>query len=162
MRSIVCVLLAFLILTFAGQLPFEIHDAAELNPIRTLQVEASDRGFLLRGENGQQGSGKTFDLAVENLKKTSSGVAFLQTAQKIILTGDTELAVREVISDDTLRPASEIYTSAERLDLEMITEYLAARSSDVTLSDLRSAVLEQRNVRLPRLILTGERVELLA
>lgn len=162
MRSIVCVLLVFLILTFAGQLPFEIHDAAELTPIRTLQVEATGRGFILRGDGGQQGSGESFALAVEDLKSSSSGVAFLQTAQKIILSGNIDLAVEQVIASDALRPSSEVYTARERLDLEEVTAYLAARSSDVTVSDLRSAVMEERTVRLPQLVIIGERVELRA
>ncbi|MCQ2419408.1 MAG: hypothetical protein MJ085_06445 [Clostridia bacterium] len=162
MRSVVCVLLVFLMLTFAGQLPFEIHDAAELAPIRTLQVEASGQGFLLRGENGQQGSGETFELAVEDLKKASSGVAFLQTAQKIILSGSIDVAVEQVVMSEALRPSSEVYTAQEQLDLEQVTAYLSARSSDVTLSDLRSAVMEERDVRLPRLVIIEERVELRA
>lgn len=162
MRSIVCVLLVFLVLTFAGWLPFEIHDAAELAPIRTLQVEATGQGFHLRGDGGQQGSGETFELAVKDLKKASTGVAFLQTAQKIILSGKIDIAVEQVIASDALRPSSEVYTAQEQLDLEEVTAYLAARSSGMTLSDLRSAVMEKRNIRLPRLIKIEERVELRA
>lgn len=162
MRSVLCVLLAFLLLTFAGRLPFEIHDAAELNPIQTLEIKADAQGFLLRGENGQQGSGKTFDLAVEDLKRSTTGVAFLQTAQKLLLSGDTDSVIDQIIRSDALRPASEVYLASGQLDLEAITDYLSTRSSEVTLSDLRSAVLEGKRPVLPRLKQEGEKVELFA
>lgn len=163
MRSLLCLLAAFLLLTFAGRLPFQIHDASELNPIQTLQIHVQNNSFTLRGENGQTGRGESFTEAVEDLKRTSNGEVFLQTAQKLILTGETKTAICALMNSRELRPAGELFASSETaLDLQQVDAYLQTRSSSVTLGDLRSAVLMGVAARLPVLLPTPEGVKLYA
>lgn len=163
MKNILCFLAALVLLSFAGGLPFPIHDASELNPVQTLQIEVKDHCFTLNGDNEQMGTGKTFSQAIEDLKRTSSGIAFLQTAQHILLTGDTKMAIDALLETTELRPACTLYLASEAMDdLAQVNAYLETKHTGVTLADYRSAILEGRPIQLPHIEKEGERVELYA
>lgn len=160
MKGIMCVIAVFAILAAAGWLPFENHDAAELSPVETLLAKFDETGVTLTGDGGQQGSGQTWQQAVEDLKNTSDGVAFLQTAKKILLSGDLTQAVETVAGAVDLRPAAELFTVDVAGDVQKLGEYLQTRTSPVTLAELQAALLSGEMVNLPRILVDGDQVRL--
>lgn len=160
MKSLACVLAVFVLLSVAGLLPFESHDAAELQPVRALVAEFTDEGVRLSGDGGQSGSGKTWEEAVSDLKNSASGVAFLQTAEKIILTGNVTQALQTVAESDVLRPAAELFTANTPGDAEQLYAYLKTRSSQVTVAAIRAALQAGASLCLPCLDISEGKVRL--
>lgn len=140
MKGILCTLVVFALLGFMGKLPFVSHDAAELSPIETLIAEFTPDFVRLTGDGDQLGIGKTWDEAVENLKQTTSGIAFLETAQKIIVNGDLAKAVSAIANSVDLRPAAEIFQIDIAKDIQAVGEYLQTRTSPLTVSELQTAL----------------------
>ena len=158
MKGIICVIATFAVLAAAGWLPFENHDVAELSPVETLLADFDETGVTLTGDGGQQGSGATWEQAVADLKNSSKGVAFLETAQKILLSGDLPRALETVSSAVDLRPAAELFTVDVAGDVKALGEYLQTRTSPVTLARLRAAILSGEILPLPELSVDGEKV----
>ncbi len=160
MKGIVWIIVAFAILAACGWLPFESHDVAELSPVETLAADFDGGTVTLTGDGGQQGSGATWDEAVADFKNSADGVVFLQTAQKILLTGDWTQGLRDVADSVDLRPAAELFQVNVAEDVKAIGEYLQTRTSPVTLAQLRAALLSGEGVSIPKLRVEGEKVRL--
>lgn len=158
MKGIVCTIAIFAILAAFGLLPFENHDAAELTPVETLAANFDTSGVTLTGDGGQHGAGATWEQAVADLKNSTKGVAFLQTAKKIVLSGDLSKALQTVAKADELRPAAELFQIDVAGDVKALGEYLQTRNSPVTLQELQAALLSCENTQLPRLKSDGETV----
>lgn len=158
MKGIVCTIAIFAILAAFGLLPFENHDAAELTPVETLAANFDTSGVTLTGDGGQHGAGATWEQAVADLKNSTKGVAFLQTAKKIVLSGNLSEALQTVAQADELRPAAELFQIDVAGDVKALGEYLQTRNSPVTLQELQAALLSGENTQLPRLKSDGETV----
>lgn len=160
MKGLICVLVVFALLSLGGMPPFENHDASELLPVQVLVAEFSEQGVTLTGDEGQYGSGRSWAEAVEDLKNTASGVAFLQTAEKVILTGDWQPALQTVIASGDLRPAAELFQGDVGADAAQLYAYLKTRVSKVTVAGLRAAMKVGQLLKLPELRVVGERIRL--
>lgn len=160
MKALACTLAALALLALCGALPFDGHDAAELQPVRALVAEFSDNGVQISGDSGLSGSGATWDEAVAQFKASADGVAFLQTAEKIILTGNLPQALKAVTETDALRPAAEVFCANAAADAEELYEYLKTRTSSATVSQLRAALHSGAYLPVPALEISQEGVRL--
>ena len=88
--------------------------------------------------------------AAERLREEVSGLAFLPTAEQIVLTEPVEDAVEAVTEEEGFRPAAGIYRTPDPApDVDALSAYLAAHPSNTTLLDLRAALAMGRAVRIP-------------
>lgn len=144
MKTILCLLLVLALLSAFGLSPFSGREAQELNPAQTLIANFSEAGVRLTTENGQSGFGATWDEAVQNLKNSSVGAAFLQTAERIVVCGAQWMDLAAVALSDALRPAAQVYAGQQVEDAAAAQEYLDTRPSAVTVGELKTAIAQKQ------------------
>lgn len=132
LRGALAVWLALLALLYLG-LPFPAYETATLLPVRTVQLaRGSDGRLLLRTEAGD-GTGADWRSAVQELRTNAPGTVLLDTAEQLVLCGETELPP-DVF--DALRPAVQVRRAETLRPVEGLAELLHAHESGVTLAEL--------------------------
>lgn len=121
-----------------------------LKPVEVLYLFQEGEELVLCTDTGDVGRGRNPRQAVENLKATTSGNLFLDTADQLVLTEDTAWAMDDLW--DFLRPATEVCMTLDSIDPETVAPYLTAHSPGVTILDVKT-----RESALPILRMTEER-----
>lgn len=161
MKTLCCVILIFALLAASGRLPFAGHETQELNPIQTLVADFDGDQVEITADSGQSGVGDTWDEAVADLKNSSVGKAFLETAEKLVVCGATLKDLASVAASNVLRPAAEVFAGIELEDVEQVADYLKTKLSNVTVAKIKTALAEGETVpNLPELEEKDEKVEL--
>ncbi len=124
--------LTAIVLTCIFGLPFRDYDTAKLLPIRCIQARRENGQILLLSEAGE-GSGKTWQEAVENLRHNASGEVFFDTAEQAVFSD--EALAREAARSEILRPAAEVYFAEAFAAPEELHQYLSAHPSKQKISD---------------------------
>lgn len=137
----------------AGKLPFSGTDVAKLQPVRLIRVSVADGELLVSTDTGDMGKGTGLEEAFADMKKTSSGEIFLETADHLLVDPALQGLLPELAA--YLRPGCGVCIAYKAHDLEAAAEYLAAHPSDVTLGDCRA-----EKKRPPLLIAREGRMEL--
>ena len=150
MKKLIWILLGAAVLAALGLLPFHPEDAAKLLPVKTVVVTRSGEAYTVDIGAGVRAVGRTLSEALERLREEVSGLAFLPTAEQIVLTEPVEDAVEAVTEEEGFRPAAGIYRTPDPApDVHALSAYLAAHPSNTTLLDLRAALAMGRAVRIP-------------
>ncbi len=134
-----------------GWLPAEQKDIGDLLPVRALVVSQSQGQLVLDGGEKLQGQGPDWASAMENLRATAPGDAFFGTAGYVILVGDAQNVLRDVLGERERRPAAQVYAADGVPEAESAAEFLDAHGGGVTMQELQAAVLEGRRISLPRM-----------
>lgn len=148
MKGWIAALCAAVVLTVCFGLPFRVHDTARLLPLKTVQVDLDGEGVLLRSEQGE-GRGGNWREAVLDLCEHAPGQIFFDTAEQLVLCDRALTIVPEILEEETLRPAAQVYRARELRQAEGLHAYLSAHESGVTVGDLRAALLRGETVSLP-------------
>ena len=135
-----------------GWLPAEPRALGDLRPVEALVVSEENGTVTVDGGKGMLGRGRTWAEAVEDLRLTANGDAFLDTAGHIILKETALGRMEEVLDDRSLRPAARVYLGLGDPTADGAVEYLQGRQGSVTIRDLQAAWLEGRTVTLPGLV----------
>ena len=147
MKKIVCYI-AILALMWA--LPVERADVGKLRPIQTVAVSGKGALVTLRTDTGDMGTGSTAIQALANLKATTSGIVYLDTAE-FLLVADNAVTyaeeLREVLHDNV-----KLCIADDTVDPKAVTQYLATH--DI----LPKMKHWQPNEELPVLKQLGERL----
>lgn len=139
-------------LLLAGELPMETHDAAELLPAELAIFWTEDGRVCARCDNGTEGSGEDLDAALDDLERAAEGVLFLDTAEHLILCGDIPSLAKQAADCGRLRPAAKVYRMADAaLDAETAVDFLRAHPGNVTLGEVRAAMLGAGKAEMPEL-----------
>ena len=133
-------------LLLAGELPMETHDAAELLPAELAIFWTEDGRVCARCDNGTEGSGEDLDAALDDLERAAEGVLFLDTAEHLILCGDIPSLAKQAADCGRLRPAAKVYRTADAA-----LDFLWAHPGNVTLGEVRAAMLGAGKAELPEL-----------
>lgn len=142
-----------------GFLPFPRRDVAELKPVQTLVVELGEGGtVVLTADGGLWGEGAGWEQAVERMEQTCPGHLFLSTAEQVIFVEKAANLVPQAAADTRLRPAANIYLADRAPEPETATKYLKTRDGDLTLSKVRTSILQSLPFRLPSLQIDGDRI----
>lgn len=137
-------------LLLAGELPVQTHDAAELLPVELAVFWTEDGRVCARCDNGTEGSGRDLEAALDDLERAAEGVLFLDTAEHLIFCGEIRTLTEQAAECGRLRPAAKVYRSADTaLDAETAADFLQAHPGDVTLGEVRAAMLGAGAVELP-------------
>ena len=141
MKKWIAWVLTLAVLLFPSQKGTEL---GKLRPVELLYAVKQGDALILRTDTGDMGMGFTLRQAVADLKRTSQGTVFLDTADYLLVTGDTESLIPEFTS--RMRPSAEVCLTEGDLDPEKAAEFLSAHPGKVTLQDLRAG-----EARLPTL-----------
>ncbi|MBQ3355894.1 MAG: hypothetical protein IJG45_02095 [Oscillospiraceae bacterium] len=133
-------LFAALVLTAVFGLPFRAYDTGKLLPVRTVQAARTARGVKLVSEIGQA-EGESWTEAVAALREQAPGDVFFDTAEQLVVCAPSLLP--EILRSGELRPAAQVYFAEELTDPEGLNEYLTAHKSELTVADLRYALLRE-------------------
>lgn len=124
------------ILAVLAALPPRGTDIGELRPVSLLYVY-QDRGLVcVATDTGDSGRGAELKDALEDLKQTTPGTVFLDTAQYLVLTRQTLHSIPEL--SRILRPSVKFCMTDRLTDTEAAAKYLHAHAPEVTLLDLRT------------------------
>lgn len=121
MKKMLCY---FAILALLCTVSVERADVGKLRPIQTVSLSRKGELVILRTDTGDMGAGSTALQALSNLKATTAGIVYLDTAQFLLLAenarGDAE-ELREVLRDNV-----KLCIAEESLDPRAVTQYLAS------------------------------------
>ena len=133
-------LLAILLITALGWLPFWGSDVATLEPVEALYVYYNKEKVCIETDGGWFGKGKTVDEAVADLKESSSGQVFLQTVDFLLLGKGSEELLPMLYSH--LRSGCSVCSVKEKPDLEKASAYLRTHRPGMTLQHYRAGKKE--------------------
>lgn len=150
MKKWIVLLLAIPILSF-GSLGGE--DVGKLDPIQGLMITQENGMMHILTDSGQKGSGTDGASAVEALMRTSSSKVFLDTAEYLLLTPETEQWLPQLKA--YLRPSCRICYVLGTVDLQEAVKYLQLHQQSVSLTQYEAGQRE-----LPTLIYNEGRMTL--
>lgn len=153
MRRWILYLGAFALVLALGISPFSGTDVGKLLPVEVVRLSYQSGKLVLETDTGDSGVGTDAMLALQNLKDTTAGIVFLETADYLIIEPGCEERLTEL--QDMLRPACGICFGKGNVKLEEAAKFLRTHSPKVTMQDWEGG---QRD--LPILIAEGERMEL--
>lgn len=126
-------LAGLLIVAAFGELPFSGTDVAELQPVEVIRVWSGHGLVGVETDTGDQGLGMDVASAIEDLKASTAGQVFLETAEHLIVTREALPLLSELA--DYMRPACTICLEAGETDLEEAAAFLEAHEPELKFRD---------------------------
>lgn len=123
-------LLYGLILATVLVIPVKRTDVGKLQPIQTVALYVADGVYTVQTDTGDMGVGETVALAVENLERTTAGVAYLDTAEFLLISEGEVIAAEEMRI--TLKDSVELYWVQGQPDLEDASRFLSIHGNGPT------------------------------
>jgi hypothetical protein len=156
MRKWPIYLLSLAVVLLLGWMPFEGTDVAQLQPVRVIRISLELGRVTVETDTGDLGVGKNGQEAILNLKETTVGQVFLDTAD-FILVDEKSLQLLPELAD-VLRPGCGACLADGKMDLKDAGEFLEIHSPKFTLQDIRAgqSKLEKLTVSKGRLELAAE------
>lgn len=147
-RIIIYILLLVLVLL----VPVERLDIATLRPVQTVAVTMAGKSCTIATDTGDVGTGTDVISALEDLKRTTPGIIYLDTADFLLVgEGAQEQALQlKPYMTDSVR----VYQVKGSPDLEEASQYLQIHDKGVPLSTWQSGT------SLPVLDGTKERLKI--
>lgn len=135
MKKIVLYILALSVILL---LPMEGTDVAKLQPVEVIQIDKDkeESSVVITTDVGAAGTGATVERAIENLKATTSGIVFLDTADYLLL-GRAALEEADKIKT-YLKPSIRVCCTDEEIDLTDAAAFLAIHKPDTRLKEITS------------------------
>ena len=144
---------AVVLVAALGYMPFHGSDVAALQPVELIRVDYDAGIIKVQTDTGDMGKGETVEAAFADLKSTTAGEVFLDTADFLLLGTDAMPLLQELTQ--ILRPACRVCIVQGEVDLKAAAEYLRTRQENVTLQQYRTG-----KGNIPRLIMDKERMRL--
>ena len=117
------IVLYMVILAALFAAPVESSDIGKLRPVQVVSVYKENNWVVMETDTEDRGYGGTAEQALKNLKDTSKGIIYLDTAEYLLLTKDTINAaeeLREVLKDNV-----RLCLAAKEIDLAAASQYLS-------------------------------------
>lgn len=153
MKKVMLLAAVIALVALTGLLPFAGMDIAKLHPVEVLMVSRSGDTLLLRTDSGMFGYGKDIEEALLNLRLSTSGNIFLDTANYLLLAPNCTDVVISLWN--YVRPACQVYYFEGEGQYEEIGKYLESHPSQATV--LRCV---QGEVDIPFLTMDGEEIRI--
>lgn len=144
MRFFSALLVLFLVVAAFIYFPDASTDLDSLLPVETLCVQRSHGQLVITGES-VCGKGKTWDAAMEDLQRTAAGTVFLETAERIIVEEGAATYLSDILQDERLRPAAQIYLLRGDIG-DALTDFATAHESSATIANCQKIpmILEEQ------------------
>lgn len=144
------ILLYILVLIALFFMPIKGANIGNLRPVEVVHIYKTQNKVAIATDTGDFGIGKTGPEALENLKATTPGTIYLDTAEYLLIGQGTEEAVTEL--RDHLKKRIKICAAEEGVDLSLAAEFLPVHGK---LPRLKAWNL---NLDLPKLKVTEKRL----
>lgn len=112
-------------------LPQRGTDVGELLPVEVLLIEKEAGQYAVTTDTGNTARGDSLEAAMDTLRNTAPGVIFLDTADYVLLTGET-LDCMDALPD-LVRPGTKVYAVEGAADPEKLGAFLRAHGPDTPL-----------------------------
>ena len=105
--------------------PVERSDIGKLRPVQVVSVYKERNWVVMETDTEDKGYGGTVRQALQNLKDTSSGIIYLDTADYLLVGRDMEAAAEELRQE--LKDNVRLCIAAKPLDLASVSRYLSVQ-----------------------------------
>lgn len=147
-KSIIYVLLLGALFLF----PLQGEDVGKLLPVELVYLHREGDVVVITTDTEAAGAGKTVNAALDNLKATTAGIVFLDTADYLLV---DENAVSDVDAlKNHLKSSVRVCKSVPDVDLKEAAVYLAVHKPQMKLKEYSA------NVGIQQLIIENDRMEL--
>lgn len=133
--------------------PFQKSDVGQLQPVEVLSVSIRNGVVVMETDTQDMGLGQTLEEALSDLEKTTAGDVFLDTADYILVTAESEYLLPQLA--ENMRPGCALCVTAGEIDLTAAAKYLANHKPALTLRQYRAG---ERDI--PKLISVNGRLYL--
>lgn len=113
--------------------PSQDGDIASLQPVELLYIYMEEDRVIMETDTGDLGAGEDLQGAMEDLKATTPGEIFLETAQYLLIAEPAEGYLPEL--KQILRPAVQILRAEAEPNPETAVKYLSVHKSSLALKD---------------------------
>ena len=103
--------------------PVRSSDIGKLRPVQVVSVYKENNWVVMETDTEDKGYGGTVTQALKNLKDTSNGIIYLDTAEYLLLTKDTENMAEEL--RQVLKDKVRLCMAAKDIDLAEASQYLS-------------------------------------
>ena len=117
------ILVYIIILAVLLMLPVKQQDVAKLHPVQVVALDKEKNWVVLETDTGDKGYGRTAQQALQNLKDTSTGIVYLDTAEYLIISKNTEGETEELRRE--LKRAVRLCMADKPIDLAEAAEFLS-------------------------------------
>ena len=126
---------AFLAVTLLARMPHPAVDIVRLAPVRSIYIHIDGETLTIETDDRFSGTGRDLLEACQDLTANADREIFLDTAEFLILDPDVPITAEFY---ELLRPTTKVVWSADRPDLETISEYLTIHPPEMTLAKYRA------------------------
>lgn len=140
------------ILALLLQAPVKGTDINMLKPVEVILVYREKNDIVIETDTGDWGRGGDVSAALNNLKETTPGYVYMDTAQYLIVTEKTMEAVDEI--RPVLKRSVQICCTQEDIDLAVAAKFLPAQGELPQLKDWKIGE------EMPKLICVEKRLKL--
>ena len=113
--------------------PVHGADIGKLRPVQVVSVYKENNWVVMETDTDDRGYGGTALQALRNLKDTSNGIIYLDTAEYLLVTKDTVNAVEELRPE--LKSNVRLCMATKPLDLTEVSQYLSVHGGLPKLKD---------------------------
>lgn len=114
-------------------IPVKRTDIGKLRPVQTVMLYRQDGNVVIRTDTGDRGVGPGAMEALENLKRTTPAVIYLDTADFLLVSKDS-LDVLQLLRD-TFRGRVQLFLFFGDIDPELASDYLQIHGHGQALKD---------------------------
>lgn len=120
-----------------SRLPHPSRDIAKLEPVQAVYLYMEAGQLHIETDTGDHGSGRDLTEATDDMKESSDGEIFLETAEFLIL--DPQVPITPDFYE-LLRPDCRVFFTSEKPDLPAAAKYLSLHTPKTTLAHLRAQI----------------------
>ena len=134
-----------ILLVAAVMVPTRTTELGKLKPVETLGIYQENGQVVLETDTGDIGRGVTVYKAIENLKETTAGIIYLDTADYLVIMHGGEPFVKHLTS--YLKDSVRICQGEKGLDIGETAFYLSVHTPTTKIKDYREG-MQLENLRL--------------
>lgn len=130
-------LIIYVVLMIAVLLiPTERTDLEKLKPVEAVLVYREEEQIVITTDTADLGRGESIDAALKNLKESAPGIIYLDTADYLLITQDTEEQILQLRGN--LKGTVRICMTEGEIDMERVGEYLSVHKPEKKLRDWKA------------------------
>ncbi|MBP3659876.1 MAG: hypothetical protein J6I89_00645 [Oscillospiraceae bacterium] len=118
-----------------SRLPHPSRDISRLEPVQAVYLYMEAGELHIETDTGDHGSGHDLTEATDDMKESSDGEIFLETAEFLIL--DPQVPITPDFYE-LLHPDCRVFFTSEKPDLPAAAKYLSLHTPKTTLAHLRA------------------------
>ena len=129
-------LIIIVAISLLGISPFQRTDIAQLAPVEVVWLSWEKGRLCLQTDTQDVGYGEDVQSALENMKQTTAGTIFLETADYLIIEQGQEQFLEQVYP--VLRPSCMVCVAERMPKMDTVVKFLRNHEPKTTLRQLRN------------------------